>query len=62
MTWTSQKPAKPLWDQEKSCWEGPFFANYFKHGFWGVKVSDFPSEMGLRSRGQPGKPEINARI
>jgi hypothetical protein len=37
----------------------PESENNFKHGFWGVKVGDFPSEMGLRSRGQPEKHETD---
>ena len=37
----------------------PGSENYFKYGFWGVKVGNFFSEMGLRSRGQPEKTEID---
>ena len=37
----------------------PESENYFECGFWGVKVCDFPSEMGFRSRGQPENPEID---
>jgi hypothetical protein len=37
----------------------PESENDFECGFWGGEVDDSPSEMGFRSRGQPGKTEID---
>ena len=40
----------------------PESENYFKCNFLGVKVRDFSSEVGFRSRGQPEKPEIDVGV
>jgi hypothetical protein len=65
------KPAKPLWDQEKSRLEGPVYPGRFSSRslkiilstvFGGSKLAIFPARCDLGHEANPKKPEIDEGV
>jgi hypothetical protein len=65
-TQTPQKLAKSLWDQEKSCWEGPGWSYRFSSRslkiilsatFWGLKLAIFTARWDLGHEANPKNPK-----